>query len=140
MFKCLAHSRWPFNILFLWMSCQGQNMFPSVGNWFLEEMCLPAVMKLINAEFHSDSDVCYYRADRAVAKKYPESVFKNFLLKNAEGEKMYIKTQSQHRIENLSKNCLRTCQFYLNISNYFYILLYIFNFWSPSNVLQTLKH
>lgn len=91
-------------------------------------MPLPAVMKLINAEFHSDSDVCYYRADRAVAKKYPESVFKNFLLKNAEGEKMYIKTQSQHRIENLSKIFQRTCQFYLNISNYFYILLYIFNF------------
>lgn len=62
-------------------------MFPSIGNWFLEEMSLPAVMKLINAEFYSYSNICYYRAERDVAKKYTESVFKNFLLKNAEGGK-----------------------------------------------------
>lgn len=83
----------PLNILFLRIFYQVQNIRPSIGNWFLEKISLPAIVKLINAELHSYSNVCYYRAEKKMFSKLCTKYIHNFLFKKAE-EKKYFKIQS----------------------------------------------
>lgn len=95
-----------------------------------EEISLPAVVKLINAEFHFYSHVCYYRTRKRMLPKIMQEAWLKFSFYKSWSKKykIYLKIQSWQNLKIKMWFFKEHVSFYLNISSYFYILLYICNY------------